>query len=40
MDYCNGFQSFINYALSNLRNISGEVLDVYVRGVKIKSFSI
>jgi hypothetical protein len=40
MDYCNGFQSFINYALSNLRNISGEVLDVHARGVKIKSFSI
>jgi hypothetical protein len=22
MDYCNGVESFINYALSNLRNIS------------------
>jgi hypothetical protein len=22
MDYCNGVQGFINYALSNLRNIS------------------
>jgi hypothetical protein len=23
MDYCNRIKSFINYALSNLRNISG-----------------
>ena len=23
MDYCNGVQDFINYATSNLRNISG-----------------
>jgi hypothetical protein len=24
MDYCNGVQGFINYALSNPRNISGD----------------
>ena len=23
MDYCNGVEGFINYALSNLKNISG-----------------
>ena len=23
VDYCNGIQDFINYALSNMRNISG-----------------
>jgi hypothetical protein len=24
MDYCNGVHGFINYALSNLKNISGD----------------
>jgi len=26
MDYCNEVYNFINYALSNSRNISGEIL--------------
>jgi hypothetical protein len=40
MDYCNGVQGFINYATCIPRNISGAVLGVHARGVKIKSFSI
>jgi hypothetical protein len=26
IDYCNGIESFINYALFNLKNISGDVI--------------
>jgi hypothetical protein len=48
MDYCNGVESFINYALSNMKiskyQVSPEglhmILDVHVKGMKIKSISI
>ena len=26
IDYCNGVEGFINYTLSNLKNISGDVI--------------
>jgi hypothetical protein len=38
MDYCNGVQDFINYALSN--PLVKAILNVHVRGVKTKSFLI
>jgi len=40
MDYSNEIRGFINYALSNPRNISEEILDVHAKGVKIKNFSM
>jgi hypothetical protein len=40
MDYCNGVQVFINYALSNPRNISGGGIKCPCKRCKIKSFSI
>ena len=40
MDYCNGVEGFINYVLSIQKILVNAVLDVHVRGVKIKSFSI
>ena len=40
MDYCNGVKGFINYVLSIQKILVEAVLNVYVRGVKIKSFSI
>ena len=40
MDYCNGIQDFINYALSNLRNISKQGIRCPCKRCKNKSFSI
>jgi len=40
MNYCNGIQGFINYTTFIPRNISGGILGVHARGVKIKSFFI
>ena len=40
MDYCDGVESFINYALSNPIISIKAALNVCVRGVKIKIFSI
>jgi len=40
MDCCNGVEGFINYVLSIQKILMEAVLDVHVRGVKIKSFSI
>lgn len=39
IDYYIRVESFINYVIYNLRNISGSVLDVHVRAVK-KYFTI
>jgi len=36
MDYCNEIEGFINYTLSNPRNIGGAILNVHLRGVRIK----
>jgi hypothetical protein len=40
IDYINEIRGFINYTLSNPRNISEGILDVHAKGVKIKSFSM
>jgi len=40
MDYCNGVDDFISYALSNLKNINGDGIDVHLREVRLKSFLI
>jgi hypothetical protein len=40
IDYCNGVEGFINYTLSNLKILVKMILDVHVRGVKIKIVSI
>jgi hypothetical protein len=40
IDYCNGVEGFINYTLSNLKILVKMILDVHVRGVKIKIISI
>ena len=40
MDYCNGIQDFINYALSNMINISKEGIRCPCKRCKNKSFSI
>jgi hypothetical protein len=39
IDYCNEIQVFINYAIFNPRILVKTVLDVYIKCVKIKSFS-
>jgi hypothetical protein len=38
MNYCNGIQSFINYALSNLKNFSGESIRCPCKSCKNKKF--
>ena len=38
MNYCNGVQSFINYTLSNLKNISGEGIRCSCKSCKNKKF--
>jgi hypothetical protein len=38
MDYCNVVQGFINYALSNLKNISGEGIRCLCKKCKNKKF--
>jgi hypothetical protein len=38
MNYCNGVQGFINYALSNLRNISGGDIRFPCKRCKNKKF--
>jgi hypothetical protein len=38
MDYCNEVEGFINYALSNGEILVEVVLDIHVKGVKIKKF--
>ena len=40
MNYCNGVQSFVNYALSTPRNISGYGIRCPCKRLKIKSFSV
>jgi hypothetical protein len=40
IDYCNGIEGFINYTLSNPKVLVKMILDVHVRGVKIKIVSI
>ena len=37
-DYCNGVQGFINYALSNPRNISGDNIRCSYKSCKNKKF--
>jgi hypothetical protein len=39
MDYCNGIEGFINYALSNPRNISGGNIRCLCKRCKNKKFS-
>jgi hypothetical protein len=36
--YCNGIQGFINYVLSNLRNISGDGIRCPCKSCKTKKF--
>jgi hypothetical protein len=38
MDCCNGIQGFINYAISNLRNISGGGIKYPCKRCKNKKF--
>jgi len=38
MDYCNGIQGFINYILSNMRNISGKGIKCSCKRYKNKNF--
>ena len=38
MDYCNGIESFINYALSNLKNISRSSIRCLYKRCKNKKF--
>jgi hypothetical protein len=38
MNYCNGVQCFINYTLSNLRNISGDSIRYPCKRCKNKKF--
>jgi len=38
MNYCNEIQSFINYALSNSRNISGDGMRCLCKRCKNKKF--
>jgi hypothetical protein len=40
MDYYNGVRGFINYAISNPKNINEGGISVHARCVRIKSFSI
>jgi hypothetical protein len=40
MNYCNGIEGFINELYLIQKMLVEVVLDVHVRGVKIKSFSI
>ena len=40
IDYCNGVQDFINYALSNLRNISGWSIRCLCKRCKNKKFIV
>jgi hypothetical protein len=38
MDYYNGVKGFINYAQYNLKILVETILDIHVRGIKIKYF--
>jgi hypothetical protein len=38
MDYCNEVEGFINYVLSNLRNISGGDIECLYKRCKNKKF--
>jgi hypothetical protein len=38
MNYCNGVEDFINYALSNLRNINGDNIRCSYKKCKNKNF--
>ena len=38
MDYCNGVQGFINYVISNLRNINGGSIRCPCKRCKNKKF--
>ena len=38
MNYCNGVQDFINYAISNLRNISGDGIRYLYKRCKNNKF--
>jgi hypothetical protein len=36
MNYCNGIEGFINYTLFNPKILVDVILDIHIRGVKIK----
>ena len=38
MDYCNGVEGFINYILSNPRNVSGDGIRCLCKRYKNKKF--